>query len=170
MARRARPGDLAVVHRSRRSDADWNTTTMRAFRPLLAAALAALSACGHDSPAAPRADYLGYYQLVRVDGQELPVTLFDDASGSLTVTAGDLDLAPSSHAILSISFAVETPTTPPLTEAIVCAGTHARSGDRVTVTLPETSNCGGSFEGTLKGDTLTVTDASEGTLVYVKQP
>lgn len=145
---------------------------MRAFRPLLAAALAflAVTACGHDSPTAPRTDYLGYYQLVRVDGEELPVTLFDDATGSLTVTAGDLTLGPSNRAILSISFEVETPSAPPLTESIVCAGAHQRSGDRVTVTFPETNNCGGSFEGTLKGDSLTVTDPDGGTLQYVKQP
>ena len=144
---------------------------MRALRPFLAATFAlVLAGCG-DSSTGPRTDHLGVYDLTSVDGQPLPAVILDDGTNYVAVSAGDMTLGPSNRAIATLTLDIGTGTRPPMSEGFVCMGTHSRSGNTVTITLPESSSCAAStLTATLDGRTLTVSDESGETLVYTKEP
>lgn len=149
---------------------------MRAPRYHLAIAALLLAACGSDSPTAPAGDYLGRYVLKSVDAMPVPVVLLDDGTHRLAISGGELTLAPHDVAVISTTLEARTTGLPPFSQAILCSGTFRHSGSRITITLADatlptpTACVAGTYDATLSGPMLTVTQPDGDVLVYMRAP
>ncbi|MEX2154589.1 MAG: hypothetical protein WD825_14705 [Gemmatimonadaceae bacterium] len=133
---------------------------MRRFA--LAVALSALAFTGSckESTAPPRG-LAGIYELMTVDGEPLPVVLFDDAEGTEEMLSGHVDLF--SNGTFSDITRIRTTVNGSTTEEDVAAeGTYRLSGSTVTFDAPS-----GAYTMELDGTTLTQ-DWNGFILVYQK--
>jgi len=131
---------------------------------LLAVATMALIAtgCGGDSTGPKDPGFLGRYGLVSVDGETLPLTLYDDPTLKLTVTSGALTLGSNNSFTEEVHIDVVADGLPSAPELLSCSGTFQRSGNSFTMTVPASDNCDASTAtGTLAGNTMTVDDGGQ---------
>ena len=129
---------------------------MRPSRVLVAfAAIFALAGCSDSN--APDTSHIGLYQMVSVDGDPLPATVFDARNNMLQVTEGSLALEANNSFVESVALVQTIDGVVGPGESLSCAGHYTRRGNTVTMTSPETDSCaGGSVTGTLSGSTVTV--------------
>ena len=121
----------------------------------LAAATIAFAACSDSN--APDMSHVGLYEMVSVDGDPLPVTVYDLPNDMLQVTEGSLTLKANNSFVESVTLVQTIDGVVGPGEPLTCAGHYTRRGNTVTMTSPETDSCaGGSVTGTLSGSTLTV--------------
>ena len=85
----------------------------------------------------------------------------------LTLTEGTLTVNANSTFTQSANIAVLANGFPTAPERLVCRGTYRRSGNTLTMTGKETTDCSGvTATGVLDGNTLTVSDDQGETLVF----
>lgn len=131
---------------------------MRSYATVLAlaATLVAATGCGGDSNA-PDMSHVGRYAMVSIEGDPLPVTIFDMPGYMLELTDGSLTLNANNSSVESITTVETVDGTMGQPESVSCSGTYTRRGNTVTLTTPQTEACAGErVTGTLSGRTLTV--------------
>lgn len=122
----------------------------------LAATLVTAAGCGSDANA-PDTSHVGRYDMVSIDGDPLPITIFDMPGYMLELTDGSLTLNANNSFVESITTVETVDGTMGSPESVSCPGTYTRSGNTVTLTTPETVACAGQrVTGTLSGRTLAV--------------
>jgi hypothetical protein len=136
---------------------------MRRMTFLAVAAMALItSGCGSDSTGPMDLLRLGRYRLVSVDGETLPLTLYDDPTLKLTVTSGALTLNSNNSFTEEVHIDVVANGFPAAPELLTCNGTFERSGNSFTMTSTASDECDASTAtGTLSGNTLTVDDEGQ---------
>ena len=130
---------------------------MRPRHTLLAVAALTftIAACGDSN--APDMSHVGLYDMLSVDGDPLPVTVYDVPNNMLQVTEGSLALKANNSFVESVTLVQTLDGVVGPGEPLSCTGHYTRRGNTVTMTSPETDSCaGGSVTGTLSGSTLTV--------------
>ena len=131
----------------------------------LAAALIAATGCGSDSNA-PDRSHVGLYDMVSIDGDPLPATIFDTPGYTIQVTQGSLALNANNSFVESMTIIETVDGTQGPFESVSCLGSYTRSGSTITLTTPETDSCiGQRVTGTLSGRTVTV-DYDGTTIVF----
>ncbi len=141
---------------------------MRLSRKLftLAAATLVATACSGDSNA-PDNSHVGSYNLVSVDHQPLPITLYDDSTVQVLLTEGTLVLNANNSFTPGITLSGVVSGQPAPPESLSCSGTYTHSGNSFTLTSVESEDCSGAtLTGIRDGNTLTFTDESGETLVF----
>lgn len=138
---------------------------MRRFLSLsLLLVLPMFVACDDDPSSPDDTSHVGVYQLVSVDGEEVPFT-FEEEGETITVLEGAITLNANGSftwaAELEITVGEET-----TTETDGLAGTYTRSGN--TVTFEHGGEDVGFETATLSGDVLTTTGGGDEVLVFEK--
>lgn len=142
---------------------------MRIHSTLVALATAAFVAtgCGGDSTGPKPLSHVGRYALLSVDGETLPLTLYDDPTLKLTVTEGALTLSANNSFTQEVKIEVIANGFPAPPELLSCGGSYQRNGNSFTLTSTATDNCdAGTSTGTLNNNTLTIADEGGSTLVF----
>jgi len=137
---------------------------MQSTKVLLAIATMAFIAtsCGGDSTGPKDLLYTGRYGLVSVDGETLPLVLYDTPTLKLTVTDGALTLNSNSSFTEEVRLDVVANGFPAAPELLTCRGSFQRSGNSFTLTTIASDNCDVSTAtGTLAGNTMTVDDQGQ---------
>jgi hypothetical protein len=118
--------------------------------------LAALTACGGDSGSGPKESLPGIYALSTVDSRAVPAVLYQDTEYKLELLSGSLVFGAAGTFTESVRIR-ETDATGVLETPISCNGTYVQSGNALTLTEPETIDCGGTYSATWDGrNTVTV--------------
>ncbi|MEX0908151.1 MAG: lipocalin family protein, partial [Gemmatimonadaceae bacterium] len=104
----------------------------------------------------------GTYNLQTLDGQSLPVVVFDEPGFKLEVVSGNFVLAANRTFTTNVVFRI-TADNEVSTEAESFSGTYTVSGSTVTFTYSD----GDTDSATLAGDTLTFSDGGS-TAVFRK--
>lgn len=141
------------------------TATLRSRRSLFFALLVVLAAgsavaCGGDSDSSTApdpAEIIGRYDLVSIDGDDLPAVLLQSGDETIEATAGFIDLR-SSGAIFSEFTVRVTSGGQTRTDTVAATGRWLRSGG--TVVLAWDDGC--SDRATVSGGELTFTDCDLG--------
>jgi hypothetical protein len=98
-------------------------------------------------------DVTGSYTLSAVNGSQVPMTAFQDATYTLRINSGNINLNSDGTFTETISY-TETfsGTTNPQTTS-TCLGTYTRSGSSIFFDEPTSSNpdCGGTYSGNWNG-------------------
>jgi hypothetical protein len=126
------------------------------MRKLLMAGLAlSLLACDDDDdePAGPEDSVAGTYALISISSQNVPTTVFQDATTQIEVLSGSLTLTATNTWTGSINTRTTTSGVP-LEETLTASGTFTVSGN--TITFTDASDLS-TFTATRTGDTLTAT-------------
>ena len=137
---------------------------LKSLRLLTVGGLVALAACSDSS--GPDATIHGTYTLRTVNGQTLPATIFQDASGRFDITGGTLTLNSNGTFTDVVMFRIVSGTTT-ITDQASGTGTFAEAGNTVTFTTTD----GETYTMTRSGGTLTQVVSEEGltfTIVYQK--
>ena len=117
--------------------------------------VAAGTACG-DGGTGPKGSLTGTYALSTVDSRSLPIVFYEDADYKVEILSGSFAVTGASTFTETIAVR-ETDSTGPLVTTAVCAGTYTRSGNSLTLTEPETNECGGTYSAAWNGsNTLSV--------------
>ena len=133
---------------------------MRRTSPLAFLLAFALGACGDSTE--PKDTHVGTYQLQSIEGETLPVVLFEILDFRTEAVSGTLRLNSDETWDLTVNtrFTIEGVVT---TEPISESGTYTLNGTTLTLTGGP-----GSVSGSLIGDTLTITDEEGLVWVFVK--
>lgn len=142
---------------------------MRFPRTILrfALAVAALAASGCSDSNAPNKSFVGSYALISVNGATLPLSIIDQPTLRVTLESGSLLLSANKTFTETITLGgvVDGVTQP--SEQLSCSGSYTQSGDKFTLTAPQSESCSGdTLNGTLDGTTLTFSDDTGETLVF----
>jgi hypothetical protein len=123
--------------------------------------LALLAACGGDSATAPdprptTTSIAGTYNLQTVNGAPPPVIIFQSGADRVEVMSGNFTVNANSTFSNTHTFrATSGGQTVTLTET--CTGTYALTGNSLSFSEATSGElCGGTFTGTVSGNTLTV--------------
>jgi hypothetical protein len=135
---------------------------MRSFAKLaLLGLLVTAAACGGDGPSAPTS-IAGTYNLQTIDGDEPPVTVWDEPGLKIEIISGNFVLAANETFTTTVNLR-ETSDGQVQTDSETLSGTYSVSGSTVTFVLAD----GDSETATIAGDTLTFTDG-ESSVVFRK--
>jgi hypothetical protein len=126
------------------------------------------SACGGDSGTGPKATLPGSYNMTTVNTNPVPVIVYQDATYKLELVSGTFVVADNGTYTESVVIR-ETDSTGPLVTPIACPGTYTRSGNTLSLTEPESDNCGGTYTGTWDGKSTVTVDYGGGLLVAYKR-
>ncbi|MEX1187286.1 MAG: hypothetical protein WEA80_11910 [Gemmatimonadaceae bacterium] len=137
---------------------------MRKFMKVAAiAVLGLVAACGGDGDGINEpASIAGTYNLQTLDGQSLPVVVFDEPGFRLEIVSGNFVLAASRTFTTSVVFRI-TEDNAVTTESESFNGTYTVTGSTVNFTYSD----GDTDSATLAGNTLTFTDGGS-TAVFRK--
>lgn len=121
-------------------------------------ALAALTACGGgDGGSSPTVPLAGVYNLSTVDGHTVPYILFEDATLKVEAMRGTFTITGSGTYTENVTIRF---TDSAGTEEVpaICSGTYSRTGNSLTLTETQSSDCsGGNWGATWDGrNTITV--------------
>ena len=140
------------------------------IRRTLFAVATALALAGCSDSNAPNAHLDGLYELQTINGELLPVTVFELDTYHIDVVAGDIVFVPNGTFVQSLTTQDFDTGVAGLMTAIACTGRYQVRGSVVTLTANVTPDCEGTITGTISGSKLTITDPSIGTGVFEKQP
>ncbi len=116
-------------------------------------------ACGGDSTSP--SSIAGTYNLQTIDGQSLPVVIFEVGTDKVEVTAGFMLLNSDQTYSESVSFRI-TDGAIVTTDVEATTGSWTLSGSAITFTALAGNNAGDTFLGSISGNTLTFIEALSG--------
>lgn len=138
---------------------------LRAALAMTLAAVFAACSSGSDSGTGPKDPEAisGEFVLETVGGDDLPVTLFQDATGKLEIIAGHTTFHMDKSWTASMTFRISGPGQPTYTQETSAAGTYTINGSAITMR----DNADGSEgTGTLNGNTISTVFDFGGGLTY----
>ena len=116
-------------------------------------------ACSGDSTSP--SSIAGTYNLQTIDGQSLPVVVFEEGTDKVEVMAGSMILNSDQTYSESVSFRI-TDGAIVTTDIEASAGSWTLSGSAITFTATAGDNAGDTFLGSISGNTLTFIEALSG--------
>jgi hypothetical protein len=126
------------------------------------AGVALLTACGDST--GPGGRIAGTYQLETINGDPLPVTIFEFGPYRAEALSGDLVVRANNTFSTSLTLR-ETDAGGVMTTTITCTGTYTVDGNTVTFREQGSTNvdcAGGEYVATWNENTITVVDAAFG--------
>lgn len=134
----------------------------------LASAALLLTACGGSDSNAPDNSHVGQYALQSVDGETLPIIIYEDATTLVTLTEGSMTLNANGTFLQSAKSTLVQNGVPRGPGFETCSGTYRKNGNSVTFTSPGSVECAaGTITGTLNANVLTIND--EGSVMVFKR-
>jgi hypothetical protein len=116
-------------------------------------------ACGSDSTSP--SSIAGTYNLQTIDGQSLPVVVFEVGTDKVEITAGFMLLNSDQTFSESVSSRI-TDVAIVTTDVEATTGSWTLSGSDITFTATAGNNAGDTFVGSISGNTLTFVEALSG--------